>query len=29
MEEGVYLDPATWERLDEFADKFGMRRLEP
>jgi LDH2 family malate/lactate/ureidoglycolate dehydrogenase len=29
LEEGVYLDPATWIRLDEFAEKFELPRLEP
>ncbi len=29
LEEGVYLDPATWERLDEYAGLFGMDRLQP
>lgn len=29
MEEGVELDPATWKRLDHYADLFGMARLEP
>ena len=29
LEEGVYLDPATWIRLDEFAAKFGLPRIEP
>ena len=29
LEEGVYLDPATWKKLDGYADLFGMPRLEP
>lgn len=29
MREGVYLDPATWDRLDKYADRFGVPRLEP
>ncbi|MGD9819992.1 MAG: Ldh family oxidoreductase [Aminobacteriaceae bacterium] len=29
MEEGIYLDPATWTLLDEYADKFGMPHVEP
>ncbi|HCL80154.1 MAG TPA: lactate dehydrogenase [Synergistaceae bacterium] len=29
LKEGVYLDPATWERLDAYADRFGIERLEP
>ena len=29
LAEGVYLDPATWSKLDEFADLFGMPRLVP
>ena len=29
LKEGVWLDPATWKRLDEYAAKFGVERLEP
>ena len=29
LKEGVYLDPATWARLDEFAGLFGLPCLEP
>ncbi|WP_366797213.1 Ldh family oxidoreductase, partial [uncultured Fretibacterium sp.] len=29
LKEGIWLDPATWRRLDEYADKFGVERLEP
>lgn len=29
LQEGIWLDPATWERLDDYAEKFGVERLEP
>lgn len=29
LRDGVFLDPATWERLDSYAEKFGLERLVP
>jgi LDH2 family malate/lactate/ureidoglycolate dehydrogenase len=29
LAEGVWLDPATWRRLDEYADLFGLPHIEP
>jgi LDH2 family malate/lactate/ureidoglycolate dehydrogenase len=29
MKEGVWLDSATWQRLDEYADLFGLEHLNP
>ena len=29
MRDGVYLDPATWKRLDYYADLFGLPHPEP
>ena len=29
MKEGVFLDPATWKRLDYYADLFGLPHIEP
>ena len=29
LKEGIWLDPATWKRLDGYADLFGLERLKP
>jgi LDH2 family malate/lactate/ureidoglycolate dehydrogenase len=29
LKEGVWLDPATWKRLDDYADLFGLEHAEP
>jgi LDH2 family malate/lactate/ureidoglycolate dehydrogenase len=29
LKEGIWLDPATWQRLDEYADMFGMEHIVP
>jgi LDH2 family malate/lactate/ureidoglycolate dehydrogenase len=29
LREGVWLDPATWRRLDDYADLFGVAHLQP
>ncbi len=29
MKEGIWLDPATWKRLDEYADLFGLDHIVP
>lgn len=29
MKEGIWLDPATWKRLDDYADLFGIEHIAP
>ena len=29
LSEGIWLDPATWKRLDDYADLFGIAHIEP
>ena len=29
LQEGIWLDPATWTRLDEYADLFGIEHVKP
>jgi LDH2 family malate/lactate/ureidoglycolate dehydrogenase len=29
LKEGIWLDPATWLRLDEYADRFGLEPIVP
>jgi LDH2 family malate/lactate/ureidoglycolate dehydrogenase len=29
LKEGIWLDPATWKRLDDYADLWGLAHIEP
>ena len=29
LKEGIWLDPATWVRLDDYADRFGIEHIVP